>query len=114
MTNKQKINIIKLIHTIIYLIMVASIFYVLYSGITKTYNIWLYISLALLVGEAVVYLENGRVCPFTNMAKEYGDEKGYVGDLFMPKSVADNTFYVFGALFLVGLLILTVNILGLR
>jgi len=113
MSNRQKIFIIKLAHTLIYIVMVIAIFIILYSGITETYNLWLYISLLLLLGESAVYLANGKTCPFTNLAKKYGDDKGYVGDIFMPKKIADNTFYVFGALFLLGIVILLLNVLGL-
>lgn len=114
MTKGQKIIIIKLVHTIIYIVMVAAIFYILYAGFTKTYDLLLYISLALLVIETVVYFGNGKVCPFTDLAQKYGDKKGYVGDLFMPKSIADKTFYIFGSLFLLGILLLLVNLMGLR
>jgi hypothetical protein len=94
--------------------MVVGIFYILYAGITKTYNIWLYISLGLLAVESVVYLGNGQKCPFTDLAKKYGDEKGYVGDVFLPKKVADNTFYFFGTLLLIGIVVLILNYFGLR
>ena len=114
MTNKQKIFYVKLVHTLIYIVMVLGIFYILYAGITETHNKWLYISLALLVGEVAVYLGNGRVCPLTDMAKKYGDPTGYVGDIFIPKKVADNTFYIFGALFMTGIVLLLINLLGLR
>jgi len=112
--NKHKIFVIKLVHTIIYIFMVIGIFYILFAAITKTYDIWLYVSLALLILESIIYFANGRTCPFTNLAKKYGDEKGYVGDLFMPKSVADNTFYLFGTLFVLGLVILLLNFFALR
>jgi hypothetical protein len=91
--------------------MVVAIFYILYAGITKAYGLWLNISLGLLILESVVYLGNGRKCPFTDLAVKHGDKKGYVGDIFMPKKVADNTFYFFGGLFVLGLLILLFNYL---
>jgi hypothetical protein len=94
--------------------MVVGIFYIIYAGITKTYNVWLYISLALLAIESIVYFGNGKKCPFTDLAKKCGDQKGYVGDIFLPKRVADNTFYLFGTLLLVGIIILALNYFGLR
>lgn len=114
MTNKQKIFYVKLVHTLIYIVMVLGIFYILYAGITQTYDKWLYVSLALFAIEAAVYLGNKRVCPLTEMAKKYGDPTGYVGDIFIPKKVADNTFYIFGTLFLAGIAVLLINLLGLR
>jgi hypothetical protein len=94
--------------------MVASVFVTLYAGITKDYGILLYISLALIFIECIVYFGNGMVCPFTDLAKKYGDPKGYVGDIFMPKKVADNTFYIFGALFIIAIIILIMNFFELR
>jgi hypothetical protein len=94
--------------------MVVGIFYILYSGITKTYNIWLYVSLLLLAVETIVYFGNGQKCPFTDLAKACGDSKGYVGDVFLPKRVADNTFYFFGTLLLIGIVVLILNYFGLR
>lgn len=112
--NKTIIFWIKLVHTIIYIVMVVGIFAILYAAITKSYSFWLYISLALLTIEGIVYFGNGRVCPFTDLAKKYGDPKGYVGDVFMPKNIADNTFKIFGTILAIGLVILILNLLGLR
>lgn len=114
MTDRQKLFWIKLVHTIIYFVMVLGILYIVYAGITKTYNIWLYISLGLLFIESVIYFGNGQRCPFTDLAKKYGAKKGYVGDVFLPKKVADNTFYFFGTLLLIGVMILIFNYFGLR
>jgi hypothetical protein len=114
LSNNTKIFWIKFVHTVIYVVMVAGIFEILYSSITKSYNIWLYISLVLLALEVIVYFGNGKVCPFTDLAKKYGDPKGYVGDVFMPKRIADNTFNVFGFILATGLVVWIANLLGLR
>lgn len=109
MNSKTKLTVIKTTHTAIYLVMVAGIFYILYAGITKTYDTWLYLSLTLLAIEGIVYFGNGQKCPFTDLAQKYGDKKGYVGDIFMPKKVADNTFKFFGTLLAVAIIILIIN-----
>lgn len=110
--NPNKLFIIKTIHTIIYLIMVISIFYIVYAGITKIYNIWLYIALALISIESIVYIGNRMTCPLTTLAKKYGDPtKGYVGDTFFPESFTDLTFKIFGSILFLGLLILVINVL---
>ena len=110
--NSKKLFIIKTIHSIIYLIMVASIFYILYAGITKTYDTLFYISLGLITIEGAVYLGNKMVCPLTTLAKKYGDPtKGYVGDTFFPESFTNFTFQIFGSILLLGILILLYNLL---
>lgn len=114
MSPKQKIFYIKLIHTIIYFVMVWAVFYLLYAAITQSYTTWFYIALLLLVGESLVFAISGMKCPLTFLAKKYGDPKGYVGDLFLPESIAKYTFRVFGTLFFVSLVILLINVLNLR
>jgi hypothetical protein len=112
--NNKKLFAIKTIHTVIYLIMVMGIIYNLYAGITKTYNTLLYISFGLLILESIVFFAFGMKCPLTDLAKKYGDQKGYVGDIFLPKKIADNTFYTFGGLFVLGIVVIILNLLGIR
>lgn len=108
--NKAKLNLIKGIHTIVYIIMVSAIIYIIYAGITRTYNDFLYISLGLIAIEGVVLFINGMECPLTNLAKKHGDPKGYVGDSFLPEEFTQKyTFKVFGFLFAIGVLLLVFN-----
>lgn len=109
--NSGKLAVIKTIHTAIYVIMVVSIFYILYAGLTRTFNTWLYIALTLLTIESMVFVGSGLRCPMTNLAKKYGDSKGYVGDMFFPEKYTKYTFRLFGALFGLGLLILLLDVL---
>ncbi len=93
MTKKSnKLFLIKSFHTIIYIVMVAAIFYVLYAGIAKTYNVLLYVSLGLLAVESVVFVGNGMRCPLTKMAQDCGTDGGYVGDTFLPEKFTRYTF----------------------
>lgn len=95
--------------------MVISIFYIVYAGITKTYDIILYISLSLITIEGIVYLGNKMVCPLTTLAKKYGDpNKGYVGDTFFPESFTNLTFKIFGSILFLGIIILIINMLKIR
>jgi hypothetical protein len=96
---------IKAVHTAIYAVMVAAIFYVLYCGITGTLNVLLALSIGLVGLEGVVFFVNGRKCPLTALAKQYGDPKGYVGDLFCPEWLSRRTFSIFTSLFVLGLLL---------
>jgi len=96
---------IKAVHTAIYAVMVAAIFYILYSGITGTLNILLTLSIGLVGSEGVVFFVNGRKCPLTTLAKRYGDPKGYVGDLCCPEWLSRRTFSIFTSLFVLGLLL---------
>ncbi len=108
--NSRKLAVVKTVHTIIYLVMVISVFYVLYAAIIRSFGVWLYVALTLLAIESIVFLGNGMRCPLTNLAKRYGDPKGYVGDTFLPEKFTKYTFRVFGGLFVIGLIALAMDI----
>lgn len=80
--NRQKLFVIKTIHTFIY--------------------------------EGLVFWGNGMKCPLTALAKQYGDPKGYVGDIFLPEKIAKNTFRIFGTILVIGLLILLLDVFKIR
>jgi len=105
MVNKQ-VFIIKLIHSIIFFIMVICLFYVLYGAFTRTYNVILLIALAAIFLEGLVLLLNRWQCPLTNLAKRYGDETGTITDIFLPAWLSPHTFKIFGALLAIGLVML--------
>lgn len=97
---------IRLLHTVIYLVMSASVVYILYCGIVDRFGIALYIALGLVVVECIVFVGNGMRCPLTTMAKAHGAEKGYVFDAFIPERLTRYTVPTFGTLFAVSLLLL--------
>jgi len=86
---------VKAVHTAIYAVLVAAIFYIVYCGITGKLNVMLAVSVGLVGLEGVMFFGNGRKCPLTDLAKKYGDPKGYVGDIFLPEWLARRTFSVF-------------------
>ncbi len=114
MSSRQKLIIIKTIHTVIYFVMVWAVFYLLYSALTQTYSGWFYVALSLLIAESLVFALSGMKCPLTSLAKRYGGDKGYVGDLFIPERFSKYTFRVFGTIFLVSIALLLLNVLNIR
>ncbi len=104
---------IKTLHTVIFLVMSAAILYVLYSGLTRTYDIWLVIALGMVVLECVVFLANNRRCPLTKWARYYGDTSGndWIADIFLPARFAPKIPLVCGGLFVVSLIVLALNFL---
>ena len=105
MVNKQ-VFFIKLIHSIIFFIMVICLFYVLYAAIIRKYDWILLIALAAIFLEGLVLLLNRWQCPLTNLAKRYGDETGTITDIFLPAWLSPHTFKIFGALLAIGLVML--------
>ena len=82
MNQTHKLFFIKLIHTLIWAIFVAVIFYVLYSGITDTITIYTWIGIGLIIGEGLVLLIFNMSCPLTVVARKYSDSKKDNFDIF--------------------------------
>lgn len=112
MTDNQSLALIRTLHTTIYLVMAVSTFMLLYAGITGAQGVWLWIALALLGVEVVVFVGNGMRCPLTALAVRYGAETGYVFDTFLPERATRYTFNFFGTIMVVGLVLLLLRWVG--
>ncbi len=81
----NKLFAIKLIHTVIFLLMSACVAYVLYAGITRTYNWYLAAAIGAVLAEGLVLVLNNWQCPLTELARKHGAARGPVTDMFYPK-----------------------------
>ena len=113
MTDPQMLTLIRALHTAIYLVMVASIGVLFYSGITGTAGPLLWSALALLAVESAVFAGNRFRCPLTALSVRYGAATGHVFDTFLPERATRFTFRVFGTLMALALLLLAARWLGL-
>ncbi|HRW08528.1 MAG TPA: hypothetical protein P5121_25675 [Caldilineaceae bacterium] len=113
MSDRQRLTLIRIIHTTIYLVMAAATFVLVYAGLTGAQGPWLWVALLLLAAESVVYLGNGMRCPLTALAVRYGAEKGYVFDTFLPERATQYTFNFFGTVMVVGLGLLLLRWVGI-
>ena len=108
----RRLALVRGIHTVIYIVMAASTFVLVYAGLTGSRGWWLWVALALLGTETVVFAGNGMKCPLTALAVSYGAEKGYAFDTFLPERVTRHTFRFFGSLMLLGLVLLALRWVG--
>jgi hypothetical protein len=106
---RNKIFIIKFIHTIVFFFMSACLIYILYCGITRTFNWLLLVAIAAIMVEGMVLLFNHGRCPFTDLAEKAGATSGSVTDLFLPDWIALNTFKFSTVLFIAELVLLAVR-----
>ena len=109
MSDAQKLSVVRGLHTAVYLVMVAAIGVLLYAGVCEYNGAWLWVALALLGIETVVFVGNGFACPLTALAVRYGAEKGYAFDTFLPERVTRYTFRFFGTLMVVGCALVAVR-----
>ena len=105
MKPENKLFAIKIIHTIVWLFFVVTIFYVLYSGITNTINTYTWICVALVIGEGLTLLTFKMFCPLTLVARRYSDSEKDNFDIFLPNWLAKNNKIIFTSLFIIGLII---------
>jgi len=108
----RRLALVRGIHTVIYIVMATSTFVLVYAGLTGSRGWWLWVALALLGTETVVFAGNGMRCPLTALAVSYGAEKGYAFDTFLPERVTRHTFRFFGSLMLFGLVLLALRWVG--
>lgn len=103
---------IKTFHTIVFLFMSACILYILYAGLTRTTNGLVAAAVAVVVLECAVWWFSGRRCPLTDLARQYGDETGndWIADMFLPRWAAQKIPPVCGGLFVLGLIVLALNL----
>jgi|SRR3989339_158017 len=105
------IKIIKFTHTIIWVIMAFSSFYILYAGITKTFNIILFISIILLFIETIVLLFNRWSCPLTPLAEKYTSDRNDNFDIYLPNWLAKYNKIIFGLIFIIGMILVIINLI---
>jgi hypothetical protein len=111
--DETKLAIVKLVHTVIYVVMTAATIYVMFAGISGRRDGFVWASVALVAFEGVVFFGNGMRCPLTTLAKKYGDPTGHVGDTLFPESCTRYTFRAFGSLYVVGVVLMLVESLAL-
>ncbi len=105
----NKLFFIKLTHSILFIVILACVIYILYSGIAENYNWTLFVAIGVILIEGLVLIFNNWRCPLTNLAKKHGAEKGTVTDMFCPKWFVPHVFRSFTVLFAIGIILLVVN-----
>jgi hypothetical protein len=94
---------IKVLHTVIWVIMVAGILYIVYCGIYDVIGTPLYLAIGLLVLEIITLAINNWSCPLTLVAKNYQPNWKPGDDIYLPKWLAINNKLIFGVLLSIGL-----------
>jgi hypothetical protein len=99
----NKIIIIKTIHSLIWLLMAAAVFYILYAGISGNIcGIPLYLAVSVMMFEIIVLLINHWSCPLTIIAKKIKPDWKDGDDIYLPVWLAVNNKIIFGTLLVVG------------
>jgi hypothetical protein len=100
---------VKLIHSAIFLVNVASILHIFWAGVWARSSRWTGLALVAALTECVVFVANRGHCPLTGLVASLGAESGRVSDIFLPRWFADRIPQIFGPLLAVGLIGLVVR-----
>jgi len=103
LSNAEKLNIIKAIHTFVWLIFVVAILYICYAGAFNQVNKLVWYCVGAVLTEGIVLMINKGRCPLTSLADKYTNSQPVGFDIFLPKWLARYNKILFSTLFLIGL-----------
>jgi len=95
-----KLNIIKLVHTAIWLFFNAVIFYLGYAVWNNKIDRWVWICIGLIVLEGGVLMVFKGVCPLTIMARRHSKSTKENFDIFLPNWLAKYNKQIYITIFI--------------
>lgn len=107
----KKLLWVKIIHTAIWLFYVYIIGYILFAGIYNKIDIYLFLSIGLVIFEGIILILFKWKCPLTIIGNKYTDNHEVGFDIFLPKWLAKNNKAIFSTIFFVGVLITIYRVL---
>lgn len=111
MSDKQKLIIIKIFHTLIWLFFNAVIFYLLIAVILNKIDTLVWICIALLVLEGLVLVAFKSICPVTLAARKYSNSKKSNFDIYLPEWLATYNKIIYTTIVIIALIILACRLL---
>jgi hypothetical protein len=111
MTTKDKLTFIKIIHTLIWLFFNVVLFYMAYAIIIDKIDKYVWIGIAIIVGEGLVLLAFKKVCPLTIVARKYSESNEDNFDIYLPNWLAKYNKLIYTSFFILIILGLIYRIL---
>ncbi len=96
----SKLTFIKIIHTIIWLFFNVVLFYMAYAVIVNKIDKYVWIGIALIIGEGLVLLVFKKMCPLTIMARNYSDSNKDNFDIYLPNWLAKYNKLIYTTFFI--------------
>lgn len=100
---------IRLVHSVIFFLLLLCLGYAIYSAVTGEITVWTWAVLAIIFLEGLVLVYFDWNCPLTVWAENQGADNGSVADIFLPKFLADNLFWISGIAYVIALLLVLVR-----
>jgi len=83
-----RLTAIRAVHSGIFLVELASILWLVLTGLVGRRDRTVAMAAVLVAGETTVFLANDGVCPLTPLAEAHGARDGRVSDIFLPERLA--------------------------
>ena len=105
MRDESKLNLIKTIHTLVWMFFNFVIFYMLYAVIIGKIDLWLWIGYGLFVLEGITLVIFKFFCPLTVMARKYSNSSKANFDIYLPNWLAKHNKLIYTTILAVIILI---------
>lgn len=112
MTDENKLRIIKVVHTLVWIFFNVVIFYMLYAVIINKIDIWLWVCYGLILLEGLTLLLFKMYCPLTVWAKKYSNSNKENFDIYLPNWLAKYNKLIYTSLVGVITLIMLTRIMN--
>jgi hypothetical protein len=96
-----KFILIKIFHTIIWLFFNVVLFYMAYAVIVNKIDKYVWIGIALILGEGIVLLIFKKMCPLTIVARKYSDSDKDNFDIYLPEWLAKYNKLIYTTFFII-------------
>ncbi len=95
MTAATKLNLIKFLHTLIWIFFNGVIFYLFYAVVTNRIDKWVWLGLGSFLVEGIVLLIYKLQCPLTVIARQFSDSTKDNFDIYLPNWLAKYTKLIY-------------------
>jgi hypothetical protein len=95
MKGETKLTLIKILHTLIWLVFNFVIFYMLYAAVVNKLDGWLWIGYGIIFLECITLLIFKSFCPVTVLARNYSNSTKDNFDIYLPNWLAKNNKLIY-------------------
>lgn len=103
---------IKSLHTLIWLVMAMSVFYIGYCVVVMHFDSLFYVAIGLISLEIIIIVANSWQCPLTGIARRHTNDTAPNFDIFLPKIIALYNKEIFSVILLMILGLYVINTLS--
>ncbi|MEO6166173.1 MAG: hypothetical protein ABIO46_14320 [Chitinophagales bacterium] len=109
MTETIKLTLVRIIHTAVWVFMVAVLIYIYYAVISNKVDYWLWICFGIIFAECIVLVIFRMSCPLTLIARKFSASTKENFDIYLPNWLARHNKLIFTIL-----MVLIIGVLAFR